>query len=377
MTSSTLARALRTLALIAMAQLHLTHLGVAWAQPWAPDQETARNGRQATAAEAQALETLRREVTTPGQRRRYLNAAHALLERFWAPRQPVRLLLAGEQASGCGAPVVQHPMAFYCPESREIGLAMNLRRSLRAARGRSDQELLLLELAILAHEWGHHINREQGLGPYRGGLGLTVRQEELAADWRTGTLIGWLLRTGTIGVDDFTQTANLLFEMGDYERLATQHHGYPRDRFDAFVRGMGSQIELGRRLGSWTVDTAETFSRPLGGEGNTRLYEVRRFEINREGQITTNVLGGLLGAASCLWGSREQCLGMALQQGKGRADGRYTRRQLTLDCATGRFDVSDDTFQPQPLSRDGKGQAAVLAARDCPANADGLRPTGS
>lgn len=214
MTSSTLARALRTLALIAMAQLHLTHTGVAWAQPWAPDQETARNGRQATAAEAQALETLRREVTTPGQRRRYLNAAHALLERFWAPRQPVRLLLAGEQASGCGAPVVQHPMAFYCPESREIGLAMNLRRSLRAARGRSDQELLLLELAILAHEWGHHINREQGLGPYRGGLGLTVRQEELAADWRTGTLIGWLLRTGTIGVDDFTQTANLLFEMG-------------------------------------------------------------------------------------------------------------------------------------------------------------------
>lgn len=370
--------AIRPLILLALVLLPLTLPAKAQAEPWAPGQEPAASeSRRTTAAEALALETLRRQPATAEQRRRYLNAAQDLLERFWTPRQPVRLLLAGERASGCGAPVVQHPMAFYCPASREIGLALDLRRSIRAARGRSDQDLLLLELAILAHEWGHHINREQGLGPYRGGLGLTARQEELAADWRTGILIGWLLRTGAIGVDDFTQTANLLFEMGDYERLAPQHHGYPRDRFDALIRGMGSQIRPGQQLGSWSVDTAETFSRPLSADGGIRLYDVRRFEINREGQITTNLLGGLLGAASCLWGSREQCLGMALQQGKGRADGRYTQRRLTLHCAAGRFDVSDDAFEEQPLGRDGKGQAAVLAARDCPASADRLRAGGS
>lgn len=360
-------RCRRAKALISLISLLLT-TNRALAEPWVlgPGAASAATG-QATAADALSLETLRRQPAGPEQRRAYLTAAHALLGRYWNPRQPVRLLLAGERASGCGSPVVNHPLAFYCPQSREIGLALDLRRSVRTARGRSDQELLLLELAILAHEWGHHINAEQGLGPYRGGLGLTVRQEELAADWRTGTVLGWLLSTGGIGVDDFTQTANLLFEMGDYERLANQHHGYPKDRFDALIRGLAGQIRPGQTLGGWTVDTPETFSRPIeidAGSGQ-RVYEVRRFEINRGGQIATNLLGGLLGAASCLWGSREQCLGMALQQGKGRADGGYTRRRLTLQCASGRFDVSEDAFESQPIARDGKGQAAVLAARDC------------
>jgi hypothetical protein len=95
------------------------------------------------------------------------------------------------------------------------------------------------------------------------------------------------------------------------------------------------------------------------------VYEVRRFEIDRSNQVATNLLGGLLGAASCIWGSTDQCLGMATQQGKGRAYGRYTTRQLQLDCASGRFDVSDDQFEPQPIDRDGKRQALVLAQRDC------------
>ena len=95
-------------------------------------------------------------------------------------------------------------------------------------------------------------------------------------------------------------------------------------------------------------------------------YEVRRFEIDRGQQIATNLIGGLLGAASCVWGNQQQCIGMAAQQGKGRADGSYTQRRLTLHCATRSFDVSDDDFDPQPAERDGKGQATVLLDRDCP-----------
>jgi hypothetical protein len=56
---------------------------------------------------------------------------------------------------------------------------------------------------------------------------------------------------------------------------------------------------------------------------------------------------------------------MAAQQGKGRAYGSYTLRRLQLHCSNGSFDVSDDNFEPQPLDRDGKGQAVVLAKRDC------------
>ena len=351
------------------------------AQPWAPDQHPVAPPKPANPEQARQLETLRLDSQgSPGERRRrYLNAAHDLLHRYWSTREQPKLLFAGDAAEGCGVGRIEHPMAFYCPPSLQIAMGLNLRRSVRTARGKTDQELLLLDLAVLAHEWGHHVNREQGRGPYKGGLGLTVKQEELAADWRTGVFLGWLLNSGALGVEDFTQTANLLFEMGDYELISLQHHGFPKERFEALTRGIASQVQVGQRLGAWSVDSREAFSRPLPADGldqqlGRRRYAVQRFEIDRSQQIATNVLGGLLGAASCIWGDQQQCLGMAMQQGQGRAIGSYTSRELTIDCAGGRFDVSDDPFGSQPLQRDGKGQAAVLANRDCPAPMTPLKP---
>ena len=341
------------------------------AQPWAPGQAPPPAPKPVNAEQARNLERLRRTGAGDDLRRRYLKAAHALLLQYWSPSQEPRLLLAGDRASGCGVDEVRHPMAFYCPGSNEIAMALDLSRGVRSARGKDQRELLLLDLAVLAHEWGHHINREKGRGPYDSGYSLTAKQEELAADWRTGVFWGWLLGNGVVGVGDFTQTANLLFELGDYERITPQHHGYPKDRFVALTRGLGSQISVGQRLGPWTADSSESFSSPLpslaadGSASPIRRYAVRRFEIDRSNQIATNVLGGLLGAASCLWGSQQQCFGMAMEQGKGRADGTYVNRILSLDCASGSFDVSDDDFGPQPIQRDGKGQASVLAARDC------------
>jgi predicted metalloprotease len=340
-------------------------------QPWAPGQGPPPKLTLPSQAEAQQLEQLRQTGEPKQLRDRYLRDAHNLLHRFWASQEQPKLLLAGDRAEGCGVKQVAHPMAYYCPPSRELAMALNLRRSVRSAKGKTDRELLLLDLAVLAHEWGHHVNREQGRGPFQGGgLGLTVKQEELAADWRTGVFLGWMLNQGAIGVDDFTQTANLLFEMGDYERLSAQHHGYPKDRFQALTRGLTSQLRPGQKLGEWRVDTSETFSRPLKVSAEDRdlgrrRYEVRRFEVDRNQQIATNLIGGLLGAASCVWGNQQQCIGMAAQQGKGRAEGSYTQRRLTLNCRTGSFDVSDDAFDPQPVARDGKGQAAVLLERDC------------
>ena len=317
------------------------------------------------------LQQIREQGGGPDLRQRYLLAAHGFLYRYWQQEaqkqgkslENPQLLFAGDRAQGCGVNRIVHPMAFYCPESLQIAMALDLRRGTKAARGKSDQELLPMELAVLAHEWGHHVNRSLGRGPYRTGFSLTVQQEELAADWRTGILMGWLLSQGTLALDDFTAAANLMFEIGDYERISAQHHGYPKDRFTALTEGLASQLKPGQRMGEWTLDTRESFSRPIAGAPLT--YDVRRFEIDRTGQIGSNVFGVVLGAASCIWGDRQQCLGAALDQGKGRAYGTYTNRTLVLHCGDRSFDVTNDNFDRQPIAQDGKGQAAVLAERDC------------
>jgi len=317
------------------------------------------------------LQQIREQGGGPDLRQRYLLAAHGFLYRYWQQEaqkqgkslENPQLLFAGDRAQGCGVNRIVHPMAFYCPESLQIAMALDLRRGTKVARGKSDQELLPMELAVLAHEWGHHVNRSLGRGPYRTGFSLTVQQEELAADWRTGILMGWLLSQGTLALDDFTAAANLMFEIGDYERISAQHHGYPKDRFTALTEGLASQLKPGQRMGEWTVDTRESFSRPIAGAPLT--YDVRRFEIDRTGQIGSNVFGVVLGAASCIWGDRQQCLGAALDQGKGRAYGTYTNRTLVLHCGDRSFDVTNDNFDRQPIAQDGKGQAAVLAERDC------------
>ena len=317
------------------------------------------------------LQQIREQGGGPDLRQRYLLAAHEFLYRYWQEEaqkqgktlEKPELLFAGDRARGCGVNRIAHPMAFYCPDSLQIAMALDLRRGTKASRGKGDQELLPVELAVLAHEWGHHVNRSLGQGPYRTGFGLTVQQEELAADWRTGILMGWLLSQGTLALDDFTAAANLMFEIGDYERISAQHHGYPKDRFTALTEGLASQLKPGQRMGEWTVDTRESFSRPIAGAPLT--YDVRRFEIDRTGQIGSNVFGVVLGAASCIWGDRQQCLGAALDQGKGRAYGTYTNRTLVLHCGDRSFDVTNDNFDRQPIDRDGKGQAAVLAERDC------------
>ena len=317
------------------------------------------------------LQQIREQGGGPDLRQRYLLAAHEFLYRYWQEEaqkqgktlEKPELLFAGDRARGCGVNRIAHPMAFYCPESLQIAMALDLRRGTKASRGKSEQELLPMELAVLAHEWGHHVNRSLGRGPYRTGFSLTVQQEELAADWRTGILMGWLLSQGTLALDDFTAAANLMFEIGDYERISAQHHGYPKDRFTALTEGLASQLKPGQRMGEWTVDTRESFSRPIAGAPLT--YDVRRFEIDRTGQIGSNVFGVVLGAASCIWGDRQQCLGAALDQGKGRAYGTYTNRTLVLHCEDRSFDVTNDNFDRQPIDRDGKGQAVVLAERDC------------
>ena len=92
-------------------------------------------------------------------RRRYLLAAHEFLYRYWQQEAEIQgktlekpqLLFAGDRAEGCGVNRIEHPMAFYCPDSLQIAMGLDLRRGTKLSRGKSDQELLPMELAVLAH----------------------------------------------------------------------------------------------------------------------------------------------------------------------------------------------------------------------------------
>ena len=113
------------------------------------------------------LQQIREQGGGADLRQRYLLAAHGFLYRYWQQEaqkqgkslENPQLLFAGDRAQGCGVNRIVHPMAFYCPESLQIAMALDLRRGTKSARGKSDQELLPMELAVLAHEWGHHVNR--------------------------------------------------------------------------------------------------------------------------------------------------------------------------------------------------------------------------
>ena len=59
--------------------------------------------------------------------------------------------------------------------------------------------------------------------------------------------------------------------------------------FRAAAERFHTQLKPGQRMGEWTVDTRESFSRPIAGAPLT--YDVRRFEIDRTGQIGSNVWG--------------------------------------------------------------------------------------
>jgi hypothetical protein len=120
-------------AILAAALMPLTAL----AQPWAPGQGPPPGLQLPSAEEAKQLEQLRQQGEAEGLRQLYLRSAHQLLHRFWNSREQPKLLFAGDKAEGCGVKQVAHPMAYYCPPSKELAIALNLRRSVSSAKGKS------------------------------------------------------------------------------------------------------------------------------------------------------------------------------------------------------------------------------------------------
>ena len=312
---------------------------------------------------AALLEELKQSPEGPAQ----LPLHHRLLQHYWSDvasdgdqeLPEVELLEPGARFSACGKAVASNA---YCPESAQIGI--DARGLLSRLRLQSSPSTELTALTVLAHEWGHHVNRAIDQGPFKG-------REEDAADWRAGRHLGWLMANNVLSVEEFTEAANILFRIGDYHQLSP--HGYPLTRYRAFTDGVNGEITPGSQFGTWMMDTPETFSEVV--EFNPEepwvdaVIKVYRFEVERGGQIAGNLFSAALGVLNCgFGGSSRACAGALARQGQAMPDGWFRLRKLQLNCYNGVFDILGDGIPRQRIAADRKGQAQRIAQRICSAS---------
>ena len=289
---------------------------------------------------------------------------HRLLWHYWRdvasdgdPNLPtVELLGPGERFTACGKAPASNA---YCPDSAQIGL--DARGLLSRLRLQSSPSTELTALTVLAHEWGHHVNKAIDQGPFQG-------REEDAADWRAGRYLGWLMDNKVLSVEEFTEAANILFRIGDYHQLSP--HGYPLTRYRAFTDGVNGEITPGSQFGPWMMDTSETFSAVVDFNPAEpwvdAVIKVYRFEVERGGQIAGNLLSAALGVLNCgFGGSSRACAGALARQGQAKPDGWFRLRKLQLNCYNGVFDILGDGIPRQRIAADRKGQAQRIAQRIC------------
>ena len=260
---------------------------------------------------------------------------------------------------GCGKkPVSKYPN-IYCPESNEITL--NASPLITGLTDRKNVNLSYLSLAILSHEFGHHVNHHIGREKY-------PDNEENEADWKAGKYLAYAISKELMPLEGFTKGANAFFSVGDFHLLSK--HDNPKNRFNAFMKGFNDgDMGVGNFASGWLQDTNETFSKKIsksyGIRDNNLYFDVYRFEIERGRQIAGNIFTGVIGAINCSHGSKEDCANSLLHQGQAKPEGWFRKRKLIIHCTSNTFDIKGDGFKTQSISSDRKGQAQYLAKRYC------------
>ena len=260
---------------------------------------------------------------------------------------------------GCGKRPVSKSPNIYCPDSSEITL--DVRPLIKGSSNRASLNLSYLSLAILSHEFGHHVNQHIGREKYRG-------NEENEADWRAGRYLAYVISNKLMPLEGLTTGANLFFSVGDFHLHSA--HSNPKGRFKAFMNGFNDEsMGIGSFAGEWLQDTNETFSKRIhkSYSVNTDMlyFDVYRFEIDRSRQITGNIFAGIIGVLNCSQGSKEDCANSLLYQGKAMPEGWFRKQQMIIQCQRNTFDIEGDEFKSQPINSDRKGQAQYLSQRDC------------
>ena len=160
-------------------------------------------------------------------------------------QDPILVLFSGGVRSACG--VAQSSVGpFYCPGDRKLYIDLAFYRDLRDRLGAPGD---FAQAYVIAHEVGHHVQNQLGLGQIRqgrqstGGTSVSVRRE-LQADCFAGV---WayhaeharkILEAGDLEEGDLEEALGAAAAIGD-DRLQRRAQGYVVP--ESFTHGTSAQ----------------------------------------------------------------------------------------------------------------------------------------
>jgi len=161
-----------------------------------------------------------------------LKAVSQALDTFWASflkefgvryRFPVVYPHKRVERTPCGPSQLAH----YCPQNNSIHL--NIPQLTRLARQGGD----VAAYYAVAHEYGHSVQNHLGLLNPR----VPVVRSELQADCLAGIFFAAADRLGALEPGDIEEGLFTARISGDYEFHDPDHHGTPKQRVKAFLKG--------------------------------------------------------------------------------------------------------------------------------------------
>jgi predicted metalloprotease len=118
--------------------------------------------------------------------------------------------------------------AFYCPKDDTIYVSQVFAGKVWNEHGDFGAAV------VIAHEYAHNVQRELGVYRFKTATSMPF---ELEADCMAGMWANWEGRRRTLDDGDVLEAAGTFHALGDYELSAPDHHGTPRQRERAFMRG--------------------------------------------------------------------------------------------------------------------------------------------
>jgi predicted metalloprotease len=191
-------------------------------------------------------------VIAPAAVAPYLDGVLGSVQTYWQQEQAAEGRAApsvqhvwvtpGAQVNtACGVPAGDQA-AFYCPSDDTIyvgqafagalynGVATGLPGQ-AAGFGRAAGAFALSY--VVAHEFGHNIQQEDG----QLGKSWSALPTELNADCLAGTYARWDYQHGGLDAAGVQQALDAALAVGDFQFLSPQHHGTPTERRDAVLKG--------------------------------------------------------------------------------------------------------------------------------------------
>jgi len=179
-------------------------------------------------------------------------------------RKPTLVLFTDRVESGCGI-AASATGPFYCPEDEKLYIDLSFFRELRT-RFRAPGDFAIGY--VVAHEVGHHVQKQLGImnqvnaarrrGREEGANGASVRLE-LQADFLAGVWAHYVQGRGIIEAGDPEEALAAASAVGD-DRLQRQEQGYAVP--DSFTHGTSAQRARWFLKGMETGDVrqGDTFS---------------------------------------------------------------------------------------------------------------------